>query len=339
MENLILKIENLILTYSHGFELNIPELNFQKGKIYALVGPNGSGKTTLLNILSNLEKPDKGKIFYKQHLVNNNSMATNINKKIVLVMENPYLFKTSVFKNIAYGLKIRHKNNRKNKDIHKIVADTLDMVNLKGYEDKPAQILSCGQTQRAALARALALEPEILLLDEPFTNIDKKNTILLEEIIQKINKQLLTTIIITTHDLLQAHRLADKVISLFEGRRVNSSFENLFSADIEKSDNQKWARLDSKVKISVVTDKTGPGHIAIAPQDIILSQKKLESSARNSFKGLIKKIEIQGQKVWVSIDAGVEFTTIITKTSLDELDLAVGKEIFLTFKTTAVTVF
>ncbi|MCK4248303.1 MAG: ATP-binding cassette domain-containing protein, partial [Candidatus Omnitrophica bacterium] len=63
MENLILKIENLILTYSHGFELNIPELNFQKGKIYALVGPNGSGKTTLLNILSNLEKPDKGKIF------------------------------------------------------------------------------------------------------------------------------------------------------------------------------------------------------------------------------------------------------------------------------------
>ncbi len=219
MENPIFRIENLIKRYDCGFTLDIPHLEFQTGKIYGLIGPNGAGKTTLMSLLNALEEPDSGEIFFNDLKVGSfNSLQAR--RKMTMVMENPLLFSTTVFKNLTVGLRCR--------SIDKtlwpgMVDEALGMVNLQDFENRRAIGLSRGETQRVALARALVLHPDVLFLDEPFTNIDTKNVTVLEKLIKDINHIDQTTVIFTTHDHSQAYRLSDKVISLIDGKTVNGS--------------------------------------------------------------------------------------------------------------------
>lgn len=348
MERAILKIKDLTKCYPGGFTLQIPSLEFEEGLIYALVGPNGAGKTTLLNLINLLERPDKGEIFFhgcrvRPHIKRGALVGSdptddpiNIRRKMTLVMENPLLFKTTVFKNIEYGLKVRSVNK---KTRQKRVKEMLEAVELGGFEKRPALSLSRGETQRVAIARALVLKPEVLLLDEPFTNIDKRSLEVTEKLIKEINRKEHLTIIFTTHDFRQAYRLSGQVISLLEGKVVKGSLENLFRGEIEENlEGLKYVKLSPKVSVAVVTKKGGEVHISIPPEDIILSPTQLQSSARNSFLGRIKKIDIEDQTVRVSVDIGVEIISLITKESFDELGLTISSSIFITFKSTSVMV-
>ncbi len=337
MDDPILRVRNLSKQYDGIFNLEIPRLEFQSGGIYAIIGPNGAGKTTLLNLLSLLESPTSGEIFFKGQRVSRfNSLS--IRRKVSMIMENPWLFHTTVFKNITSGLKCRSVNKKKWPEV---VTTALQMVSLTGFEKRYAPELSSGETQRVALARALALEPEVLFLDEPFSNIDKINVRLLEKLIQRINRKHQTTIVFTTHDQWQAHRLADTIISLVGGRIVNGSLENLFKGMLEEVDGSQFARLSADVSVSVVTDKMGEAHVCIPPQDIILSHEHMESSARNSFKGIVRKIHMEGQvvKLVIEVAAGVEFTAIITKTSYENMNLSIDSQTYVTFKSTSVNIF
>jgi tungstate transport system ATP-binding protein len=336
MKSSILKIKNLIKQYDTGFILDIPRLEFQSGNIYSLIGSNGAGKTTLLNILNLLEQSE-GKIFFKgQKISNLNSL--DIRRKMGAVTEDPFLFRTTVFKNIIAGLKCRKIDKKTWPDR---VKESLKMVNLEGFEKKSASTLSRGQRQRVAITRTLVLKPEILFLDEPFTNIDKKNVDILEKLIKKVNREYHTTVIFTTHDLLQAYRLSHKVISLAEGRIVRGSLENIFSGIVEENNGLQYIKISSKISISIVTGKKGRVHISIPPQDIILSHKEFLSSAKNSFKGIIKKVQIEGQiaKINISIDDSAELTALITKSSYQDMKLSIDSYVFLTFKSTSVTIF
>lgn len=339
MEEPILRIENLTKCYESEFTLEIPYMEFQEGRIYSIVGPNGAGKTTFLSLLNLLEEPTKGEIFFEgQKIINSSRFHLNIRQKMHMIMENPLLFHTTVFKNIAFGLRIRSIDK---KIWPQIVKEALEMVGLEGFEKKYAYSLSRGETQRIAIARALVLKPEVLFLDEPFTNIDRRNINVIEKLIKTINQKYGTTIIFTTHDLFQAYRLSDEVISLVDGKVVEGSLENLFSGRIEEADGLKWVRISPSVKVAVVTNKRGKVHISIPPQDIILSHSQFQSSALNSFKGMIKKIQLEDEIVRVSIEIepGVELIALITKTSFDKMNLSVGSYIFLTFKTTSVMTF
>lgn len=218
MGNPIFRIENVIKRYDSGFTLDIPHLEFQTGKIYGLIGPNGAGKTTLMNILNLLEEPDSGAIFYNDRKLRSfNSLQTR--RKMTMVMENPLLFSTTVFKNITVGLRCRSINK---KQWPGLVDEALGMVNLRGFENRRASGLSRGEVQRVAMARALVLHPDVMLLDEPFTNIDKKNVTCIEELIRAVNHKHQTTILFSTHDLSQANRLSDELIALCDGKTVNS---------------------------------------------------------------------------------------------------------------------
>lgn len=339
METFILRIENLTKRYENGFSLEISHLEFQTGKIYSLVGPNGAGKTTLLNIINLLEEPTSGELFYLGHYSNNSTMVRRqIHQKMTMVMENPFMFHTSVQKNITYGLKIRAVDK---KMWDPLVKEVLGLVGLEGFEKRNAYELSRGETQRVAIARALIVKPEILLLDEPFTNIDKQHINLMEDLIKTIRSRDMTTIILTTHDHLQAYKLSDSVISFVNGKIVNGSLENLFKGRIEKINDTTWVLISTLLRIAVVTKMTGNVHISIPPQDIILSYNQFESSARNSFKGMIKKIHLEDQTVRVSVDitSEIEFIALITKQSLEKMNLTVGSYIYLTFKSTSVLVF
>ena len=159
--------------YDSRTVLDIPSMEIEKGAIYALLGPNGAGKTTLLNILSFLEVPTRGDIFYRSKAVNfSESSLQNLRKEVVMIDQHPILFTSTVYKNVEFGLKIRRIPQKKRKII---IEETLDLVGMSDFVQAQAHRLSGGETQRVALARALAVSPEVLLCDEPTSNLDVEN--------------------------------------------------------------------------------------------------------------------------------------------------------------------
>jgi len=338
MDKLIFKVRDLKKVYNNKIVLDVDNLNFQEGKIYAIVGPNGSGKTTLLNILNLLEKPDEGQIFfYDQEITNkSNSDTLEIRRKITLVNQDPFLFHSTVYDNIAYGLKIRSIPPKVQKSR---IRSALNIVGLSGFKDRKANQLSGGEAQRVVIARALVIEPEVLFLDEPTANIDQKHVDVVERMIKKINKEIKTTVIFTTHDLYQAYRLADEVISLLDGKIIKQVQDNLLWGEIVEEDGSKWFNVVENIKFAVVTEKVGPAHISIDPRDIILSYKQFQSSARNSFLGKITKIIEQNHLVKLEIDIGIPLVVIITRESFFKMNLNLGSKVYLTFKASAVKLY
>ncbi len=331
----LLKVRNLKKIYNNQIVLDIDSLSFEKSKIYAIVGPNGSGKTTLINILNLLEKPNEGQIFFQETDIHNpsNSEILKIRRQMTLVHQKPFLFQTTVFNNVAYGLKLRRLPHH---DREGRVKNALKMVGLPGFEKRDAHQLSGGEAQRVVIARSLAIEPEILFLDEPTANIDQRYIDVIERIIKKINLEMKTTVIFTTHDLSQAYRLADKIVSLLDGKIVQHVPENIFRGVINQKNSLQWFDITEDVRFAVVTKKKRPAYIYIAPRDIILSHEQFSSSARNSFIGKIIKISEQNHLIRLVVDIGVHLICVITRESFQEMNLNIGSKVCLTFKASAV---
>lgn len=331
----LLKVENIKKIYNKKPVLAIQSLSFFKGTVYAMVGPNGSGKTTLIKILSLLDRPDEGNIYYKGKEINelDKRDRLSVRRLITLVHQKPYLFRTTVFNNIAYGLKIRGITGLEKE---KKVREVLKRVGLTGFESRKVGELSGGEAQRVAIARALAIEPEILLLDEPTASIDKGYIEVIERIIKKINQEEKTTIIFTTHNLSQAYRLADEIISLWKGKIVQDVPENIFRGKIIQKEGLSWCQITEDIKFALVSKRSGYVYIKIAPDDIILSLKQFSSSAKNSFVGKVVKIAQQKQQVRIIIDIGIKLATLITRDSFEKMDINIGSNVYLTFKASAV---
>jgi len=339
MDKLIFKVRNLKKVYNNKIVLDVDNLDFQEGKIYAIVGPNGSGKTTLLNILNLLEKPDEGQIFFHDQEITNksNEDTLEIRRKMTLVNQDPFLFHSTVYDNIAYGLKIRSIPPKVQKSR---IKSALNIVGLSGFKDRRANQLSGGEAQRVVIARALVIEPEVLFLDEPTANIDQKHVDVVERIIKKIRKEIKTAVIFTTHDLSQAYRLADEVISLLDGKIIKQVPENLLRGEIIKEgDGLKWFKTMRNIKFAIVSEKVGLAYISIDPRDIILSYEQFQSSARNSFLGKITKIIEQNHLVKLEIDIGIPLLVIITRESFFKMNLNLGSKVYLTFKASAVKLY
>ena len=163
---------------------DIPTFEMEKGKIIGLLGPNGAGKTTLMEILAFIMPPTSGEIFYKNKKVEfNGSGLIDLRKKVVLVQQNPILFTTTVFNNVEFPLKIRKVEKQKR---GRIVDELLGLVGMENFREAKAHNLSGGETQRIAIAQALACSPEVILLDEPTASVDVENRINIERIISPI---------------------------------------------------------------------------------------------------------------------------------------------------------
>lgn len=190
--------------------LNSVSLNLEPNKIFVLVGANGSGKTTLLRLIAGLEQPDRGAII----LDNQTKNIDELKQITTLVFQKTVMFNRSVYSNLEFGLKIRGIE----KDIiQKRIFKALEIVGLEGFENRNAKKLSGGEQQRIALARAFLLEPKILLLDEPTTNLDINSAKIIEQVILK-QKKSTCVILLSTHNLYQARRLGDEIFHIHEGR-------------------------------------------------------------------------------------------------------------------------
>lgn len=233
MKNLAFDIAGLKKIYKNRLVLSVDSLPLARGKVHAIIGPNGSGKTTLLRLLALMDEPTKGsfKIFDTNYA---EVMAQKLKwqRRMAMVMQKTVLFNQSVYKNVAYGLKVRGLGHS---EIRQRVEETIDWVGMAGQTRQNALTLSGGEAQRVALARAITFQPDILFLDEPTASLDPANVLVIENLIQRINQQFGTTIIIVTHNLFQARRLAHNTIVLMDGQIVEMGDTNkIFAAAKEE---------------------------------------------------------------------------------------------------------
>jgi tungstate transport system ATP-binding protein len=206
-------LNKLQFNYSEKKILDIKQQSFEQGKITALVGANGAGKSTLLGLLSFILNPELGEIEFSGTKVTKNNQAT-LRKSVGLVQQNPYLIKGSVIKNIELGLKFRH--------VKPVIRESraremLRLLKIESLADRSVKSLSGGEAQKVAIGRMLVLDPEVILLDEPFTHLDREFVEEFESLIKQLRDKQNKTIIFTTHNETQAKMLSDQVFSITDG--------------------------------------------------------------------------------------------------------------------------
>jgi tungstate transport system ATP-binding protein len=210
---LSLRVSSIAKTYNGNEVLKECSFSFEQPGVYVLTGTNGCGKSTFLRICSLLEAPDRGEVIYLDER-GTVSRDISLQRRITLVLPKIGLFNTTVFRNVSYGLRVR---GMKGKEAEDRVERVLEFVGMARKKDQNAHTLSSGEAQRVGIARALVIETDILFLDEPTASIDRKNTEIIEDIIQQLKRDGKTIIVMTTHDPAQAERLADYLMRLNEG--------------------------------------------------------------------------------------------------------------------------
>lgn len=339
MSQPILRVEDVKKFYRDRLALEIPHLEFEAGQIYALIGPNGAGKTTLLRMLNLLEQPSEGTIYFDSaKITKSSSNALNVRRQMTLVMQNPVLFHTSVYKNVAYGLNVRSFDKEKKMAA---VPLALDTVGLADFGGRKATQLSAGEAQRVALARALILEPRILFLDEPTANVDRRNVQVFESLIKEVNAEKGMTVIFTTHDLSQAYRLTDKVISLLDGKIITSSPENIFYGEAEEINGRSGiVTISPSIRIAVAECKKESVGIYIDPRDIIVSFEPRQSDEWNCMEGHITSVTSENGSLRLTVNVGVELVAFTTSEDFQKTPLdTFNQTIYATFKASDVHMF
>jgi tungstate transport system ATP-binding protein len=210
------RLEHVTRRYGKQLVLDIPALDVPHGEVLVLVGPSGAGKSTLLRLLNFLEPPNSGTIWFQGTPVRSDGLAPlELRRQVTTVFQRPTLLSTSVINNVAYGLQIR-----KATQVRSLAGEALEQVGLSHLANTPARTLSGGEMQRVALARAIVLAPRVLLLDEPTANLDPYNVQLIERVIATLHQQYATTIVLVTHNVFQARRLAQRVALMLAGQIV-----------------------------------------------------------------------------------------------------------------------
>ncbi len=355
----MIEFEHVVMNFGEKEVLKDNSFTIQKGEIFTFIGPSGSGKTTILRLIDMLERPTSGTISIDGIDVSSlkDRDRIPIRRKMSMVFQKPSPLRGTVFDNIAIGLLYRSISQD---EIKARVPEALERVGLKGYEDRKAGTLSGGEMQRVAIAPAIATKPDILLLDEPTANLDPVSTEKIENLIFSLKERFGITIVLSTHDMVQGQRLADRIAVIIDGRigQIGTSreifyhpmnravanmvgVENIFEGVIARNEGGV-ASIDVDGTSIIATTAFPPGTpvvLYMRPEDITFHVRDgVKSSARNEFTGTITKVIPMGPNARLKVDAGIRLTAVITQRSYEELDLALGKETQLAFKASAIHV-
>ncbi len=336
---MLYKINNMTKSYDGRRVLDIKDIYIEKGRVIGLLGPNGSGKTTLMEILAFLLEPTSGELWYEGSSVDfSGGRLINLRRKVVLVQQQPILFTTTVFNNVELPLKIRKIDKQKRSGI---VEEFLSLVGMEAFRDARAHKLSGGETQRVAIAQALACSPEVILLDEPTGSVDVENRIIIERIIRDINREKEISVIFTTHDMIQASRLADEIVFLFDGKVAESIYENIYSGHIETGEgDQKYCVLQGGLKFKVETERSGFVRVSINPGAIIISRVKDDNILKgNIFQGRMIQLTDEQSRVRALVDIGIPLSVLIPREASRDLHLSLGEKVWLSCLPEAFEIF
>ena len=323
-----------------AFTLDIDSLAVPEGGILALVGPNGSGKTTLLMLLALLLRPGRGRLEF----AGRDPWATDdgpglARRGAVLLTHHPYLFKGTVADNVAFGLKLRKLPDG---EIGGRVREALAFVELDGWQTKPVSGLSAGQAQRVAVARALALRPRALLLDEPTANLDAALGLRMEAVLREAGREWGTTVVFSTHNFSQASRLADAILYLSDGRRVEFSHENCFSGKASTDGRTSW--IEPKPGVRIVFPGKEVGHVTcvIDPSAIRLrpaGERTIVPEGPDVFRGRVSRLETTGpETALVRVSGDLVFRVTLPVRDLEAGSISLSREVLLTFEPNSVRI-
>jgi tungstate transport system ATP-binding protein len=336
--NMLYDVKGLIKRFDERIILDLKELSIESNKILCLLGPNGAGKTTLMEILAFISSPSEGEIWFKENRICfDRSDLVSIRQRVVLVQQKPILFTTNVFKNLEYPLKIRKVKKKRREDI---VNELLGLVGMSDFKEAEAHKLSGGETQRIAIAQALACSPQVILFDEPTSSVDVENQYIIERIIKEINRDKNISVIFTTHDIVQASRIADEIIFLYDGKATDSIHENIFSGKIESEGERKYFILLQGIRINIKTDKSGPARISIDPSLTYFKRKDIEFYPnKNLFTGKLVQLTDQGKRIRALIDIGIPISVLMDYDKFNKIGPKVGEEVCLEIPEDNIEVF
>jgi len=351
----MIRIENLSKDLGEFFLRDV-SLEINDGEYFMVLGPTGAGKTILLETIAGIYRADSGRIYLDEQDI------TDIpprERNIGMVYQDYTLFPfLTVEDNIGFGLKSRKVSKR---EIKRRVDELANLMAVFHLLHRYPGTLSGGEQQRIAIARALIMEPKVLLLDEPLSALDTQTAERLRQELKNVHSIMNTAIIHVTHSFEEAFLLGSRMAVMDKGEIVqvgtpNEVFrkpESEFAAEFLGVGNlfQGESRVDNDIAsidvggINIVSATLKPGsvHVSIRPEDILVSTKQIVSSARNSFKGKITTIVDAGTILRIAVDIGIDidipFIVAITKQSFDEMNLKTGGEVYITFKASAVHVF
>src|SRR5256714_6831113 len=286
--------------YDGRVVLDIERFAVAPGSGVAIVGPNGSGKSTLLRLLALLERPSVGEVRLDGVPV----AGAGPRRRITLVEQRPVLLRGTVRENLAFGLQVR---GIRRTEVNRRVDSVAGRLGITPLLHRRRHELSDGEVQRVAVARALAVEPDVLLLDEPASSADRAAAQTLYQTLAEERARRPLTICLASHQLEDAYRWADDVRALAEGRLSPVTPENLFRVELPATGSGGDLKhvCVGTIEIAATTDKTGPAILAVAPTDIFVSREPLASSARNVFTGRVTRLTHQRPgTVQVTADVG-----------------------------------
>ena len=338
------------------FTLKDINLEVKKGEYFVILGPTGAGKTLLLETIAGFYFPDSGGVWIEGQNVTN---LPPERRGIGFIYQDYSLFPhLTAEENIEFGLKLRKSVSPNT--TRKRVKEIMDWLSISHLAHRYPATLSGGEQQKVAIARAIATEPSILLLDEPLAALDRRTRDYLREELKRIKEESGITMVHVTHDQTEAMVLADRIAVMMNGRimQVGTPYEifnkpqneeiadfvgveNILSGVVH-ANNNGVAEIEVDLgghshNIFAVSDyKAGTVKVFIRPEDIILSENRGESSAKNVMKGRIEALDDMGLLTRVKMDNSL--VAFITKQSRESLRLQNGKEVYATFKATSVHV-
>lgn len=320
----LIELEGIVKRYKERTVLEVERLAIERGSLVAVVGPNGSGKTTLLKVINRLVEPDAGRYRFDGADASSPAGGLALQRRMTYVGESPLMLDTTVAKNVAYGLRVRGVEGNESAGR---VRETLERVGLAHLADRRAPTLSGGETKRLALARALAIDPEVLLLDEPTAHVDTASRAITERIIKDLHAEGNTTICFATHDLDHAYRLTATFHTLVEGRLQETTHENQLEGEVVEGEDGTVRFRCRDVVLEVVTAARGPATATVDPHGIRLAPATPPPEGPNFMHGTITALTFASERVRVTIDVGVPWTVMLPPKEARTLDLRLGSTI------------
>ncbi|MFZ5563961.1 MAG: energy-coupling factor ABC transporter ATP-binding protein [Thermodesulfobacteriota bacterium] len=330
----IYRISGLAYAYGNGpHVLDVPELTIEPETITSLIGPNGSGKTTFLKLLAFVEKPAQGEIRFKDRP--SGPFADHARFAVTFLPQTPYLLKRSVYGNIAYGLRLRGITG----DLTRRIESALALVGLPAeYARRRSEALSGGQAQRVALAARLALEPEVLLLDEPTASVDAESARLIKEAVLEARQKRGTTVVVASHDPQWMHEIPDRILQMHHGRVWEAGNRNVVNGPWKPSEDGRWEKVLPGGQRILVPPPPAPDASAVI--DFALARLEAGGAGPYSLCVTVSRLILEPRRRAVAVTLTADQLTLTVRVdcpAVEQGGLLPGKTVFLSYDPDSVT--